>query len=55
MSGTDCRRAFIAPVSSREISSTAPRMASTDSSDESMFSTSVLLSDSPNRSTSEDE
>ncbi|MCY1221502.1 hypothetical protein D9M72_335600 [compost metagenome] len=55
LSGTDCSRGFIAPVSRREISSTAPRMASTDSSEESMFSTSVLLSESPSRSTSEDE
>ncbi len=54
-SGTDCRRGFIAPVSSREMSSTAPRMASTDSSDESMFCTSARLSESPSRSTSDEE
>ena len=53
--GTLEKRGFIAPVSRREMSSTAPRMLSTDSRAESMFSTSALFSDTPNRSTSEEE
>ena len=48
-------RGFMAPVSRREMTRTAPRMLSTDSSAESMFSTRSLLADWPSRSTSDDE
>ncbi|MOA51174.1 hypothetical protein D3C78_1742870 [compost metagenome] len=54
-SGTDVMRAFIEPVSRREISRTAPRMVSTDSSAESILWTRSLSPEAPSRSTSEEE